>query len=370
VLVLLHVLLELEQRVAVLRPSAPLSVLLLPILQLQSSAHAALCDCSLSASSPVAPLTPLQRDGKPSQLHVRFCQSFAEAAGSREAQHVHAFYVPGIDTYLGSVGTNAQLHDIVIPKLLSAFPAAALFPPRQWEDVFEHKQRTYQLFGTDFMLPSLWVDIPSEESLPAAAEDLLRGRADGEWMVKGSWSWGALTANVITVKGGACAELPEVLLSLFHKSHQRCVGIQQYEPSLREFEMRTYMVPDDICPGGWRQGVSVRTRFHSKSSRDFSFKRDVDAEMMQPLQDKPLAIARFVDTLLAKHDAYFRQAAALGIPVLRIDCGYSDELQQCFLNELGCMDQISYSAVHSQDVACAHGRGYSVGIARLLQSSK
>jgi len=366
VLVLLHVLLELELRVAERHPSAALSVLLLPMHALQTSAMRAVCGSSLSVAPDAARILPLLLDGKPSRLHVRFCSNWAEAAGTREAQHVRALYIPAVDTYLGCVGTNSQLHEAIIPKLLGCFPAAALFPPREWEDVFEHKQRTYELFGPQFMLPSLWLNTPSLESLDAAAAAMLRDRTDGLWMVKGSWSWGAHTAHVITVKEGACAQLRDVLHSLFTKYHQRCVGIQPYEPSLRNFELRTYLVADAGCPGGWRQSVSVCTRICSEGQDDFSFKRDTQAEMVLPLHGPPLLIAGFLDRLLATHARTFRKAAALGIPVLRIDCGYSEGLKRCFLNELGCMDQISYSAVTSQDVACVHGRGYSVGISQLL----
>lgn len=365
---LLHVLLELELRVAERHPSASLSVLLLPMHALQTSALRTICGGAPSiASDKKMHLMPLLLDGKQSRLRVGFCSSWAEAAGAGEAQHVRAFYVPGVDTYLGSVGTNSQLHDLVIPKLLGAFPAASLFPPREWENMFEHKQRTYQMFGTEFMLPSLWVDIPSLQSLDAAAAQMLRDRADGQWMVKGSWSWGALTANVITIKNGACSQLPGVLHSLFSTHHQRCVGIQPYEPSLRDFELRTYLVQDADCAGGWRQCVSVRTRFVSKARHDLSFTGiDVQAEMVLPLHGPPLLIAGFLDKLLKTHESTFRKAAELGIPVLRVDCGYIDEQNRCFLNELGCMDQLSYSALTSQDVACVHGRGYSEGISRLL----
>lgn len=55
------------------------------------------------------------------------------------------------------------------------------------------------------------------------------------------------------------------------------------------------------------------------------------------------------------------------MPLLRLDCGFSDILQRCFISELCSVDMIMFSETHAQDLAHVHGAGCAKGLAALLK---
>lgn len=309
---------------------------------------------------------PLIIGGKQSRVRVGQCRRWAQAAA---APNVRVLWIPALDTYIGHVATVGEQRSIVA-TLLSYFASAQLFPPLAWDDLFEHKDRVYAAFGPQFMLPSLWVPISSTAEIDKVAALLLQDRADGKYMLKGSYSYGGRTANCIIVEHGRCSNLRTILLSLFDEYHQRCVGIQPYEPSLRLFELRVFLVQDAGAPGGWRQCVSVATKMvgdltglrHDPNGHSFS------VEQRQPTNGRPLLIAGFIDTLLSKHAGAFAKATSLHMPLLRLDCSYSYSSNRCFLNELCCAgDACLFTQVHSQDLAIVVATGFVQQMWAMLQ---
>jgi hypothetical protein len=364
------VLIELEKLLAAQPGNATLSVLLLSPSTLQSGAISHLHNMPARAAAAPPQPAPLMLPTGSTKLRVLFCSTWARVVTAAAGLDVRALYIPGRDTMLGGTGSYAVLHDVVLPSMMSCFrlSRAELFPPHSWEQMFEHKDATYALFGEEFMLPSLWVDLPSLQAVPAVVTQLLQGRADGPWMVKGSWSWGSLTAHKIEVRGGRCDLLASILASLFHDHHQRRVCIQQYEPDLHDREVRVFLVADRSCASGWRQVVSVITRFTSKDGRELH-QSACSCEMQQPTHGISMAVAGLIDRLLVAHRQRFLQAAGLGIPMLRVDCGQTPATGRCFVNELGCMDQVLFSGVHSQDIAHVQGKSYAEQLMQLVRKA-
>jgi hypothetical protein len=366
ILSLLHVLIELEKLLAAQSGGDTLSVLLVSASILQCGALSYITPIASRGLPAVDDPQPILLSHGQTKLRVSFCPSWAHVIAAAASLDVRALYIPGRDTMLGCTGSAATLQSVVLPNMLRCLGRAELFPPDSWELMFDHKDATYARFGSEFMLPSLWVSLPSLEAVPGVAAQLLQGRADGAWMVKGSWSWGSLTAHKIVVSGGKCPLLVSILCELFKDYHQRRVCIQEYEPALQQREVRVFLVLDPGCASGWRQAVSVITSFKAKAGKGLSLS-DCTCEMQQPTHGISLAVAGLIDSLLVRHQRHFKHAAALGIPVLRVDCGQTPATGRCFVNELGCMDQILFSNVHAQDLAYVQGKSYAEELMRLVR---
>jgi hypothetical protein len=353
----LHTLVALQQLALKQQLTAPISIALLSSIALEASALPLLRDDSSSTAVRHEPpsFQPLIFKGQPSHLQLCLCRSFSAAAAT---PNIRLLFIPSASEYLGLYACPGDQQRI-ITALLRSMPAAQLFPPLSWQQLTCRKDAIFARFGTDFMLPALWIPIPSLDSLSTAARKLLRGRADGAWMLKGSFSACSFTAYRLVIKNGRCEALMPTLNLLFSKHHQRCVGIQPFIQDLRDFELRVFLVPHQQTPHGWRQCVSVQTRGASQSKSDHMLAGGFcEAEMRQPTHGRPLRIAGFIDKLLEQHADFFQQALTLRTPVLRIDCGYILAEERCFLNELVCAVNCGcYSAVHGQDLAHVIGQG-------------
>jgi len=333
--------------------SSILRILFLSNVALQAAGQQALKGKPPAAAYSAPSFTPLTIGGTHSQLHLCFCTSWSEVSAAGQAR---VLWIPALDTYLTNAGCSEQQRQVVA-KLQESLGGAKLYPPLAWEDLFEHKDRVYSLFGSDYMLPTRWVPLPSLAEVQRAADSMLANLPDGSYMVKGSFSYGALTANRVEVAGGKCDRLLEVLTNLYSLQHQRCVGIQKYLQALSDFELRVFVVPDLKSPGGWRQCVGVATEMTPDGR--------MKAEQRQPVNGRPLAIARFIDELLTRHSAAFRRALELKMPLLRLDCGYAND--KCFLNELCCPgDSTLFSEMHAQDLACVVGKAFAGQMLELL----
>ena len=346
ILQMLHTLLELH-KLLLQHPSATLSVFFLSKLALHTTALQLLAGHRLPPSSIIPVAQPLLIDGKPSQLRVHFCKRWAVAAA---AVGVRALWIPALNTHLGEIASEFDCR-VLVQQLLSYFPRAQLFPPLSWDDLFEHKEKVYELFGSAHMLPACWLSLSSPESAHAVASKLLQGRADGAWVVKGSSSWAGRTVSAICIRSGGCAKLPFILAKLYSQFHQRCVGIQPYDAGLRHQEQRVFLVPDAASSTGWRQCLSARTFWCNGS---------ITCQLELPTHGVALSIARFVDSLLVECAAPFRRALELRIPLLRLDCGFSQHDQRCFLSELCCAGDVNlFTRVHWQDLAYVCGRSFA-----------
>ena len=356
---LLHMLLALQKLMELHRPNATLSVLMVPLVILQSvtrGLHLQSAAVPPPAASPPA-CDPLVMKGRRPLMRLHFCARWAEAAA---APNVFALFILSLTTDV--MESACENRPVVAAKLLQSFPGAQLFPPLSWDDLLERKDVIYQRFGPAFMLPAAWFAVPTLQSVEHVAAQMLAGRADGRWMIKGSFSYGGLTCHSVQIKGGACAQLQQVLTTLYTQEHQRSIGIQPYEQGLHDFELRAYLVRDPRLDVGWRPAVFVRT--HILQHNDFS---SFEAEQMQPVYGRSLEIAGFIDNLLSAHKDFFKQAVKLELPLLRLDCSYSPSLRRSFLSEMcPAGPAVLFTHVHAQELAVVAGRGLAQGLWRLL----
>ena len=349
----LHLLLALHDR------GSPVCVLVLPLVSMMACAQALQTSTPPAAAASPPAAAPLMIDGHPSPIRLFYCTRWAQVAAA--ATSVRVFHVPSMETCLGTVACESDQRQL-LARMLSYFPHAQLFPPTTWDELFEPKDEVYAAFGDEFMLPALWVPLPSLKDVQRVAAQILSGRSDGQYMLKGRYSHGAITAMPFTVTNGRCSALPGALGQLFTEHHQRCVGVQPYEPKLRDLEQRVFLVLNPGAAAGeprWTQAVHVRTQFRAGGHC---------AWQSSPVHGPALQISNFIQALLKKRPERFEQAADLGIPMLRLDCSItSGRPARCFLNELAASDVVMFTGVHWQELALHCGKSYAASMWDMLQ---
>jgi hypothetical protein len=364
----LHTLCALLERVSALKPAATLRIALLPSIALEQTCASLLLRPTALQPSACAPIPqPLVWAGKRTRVLLAYCSSMEKALA---LPNIRALFIPSVSEYLGEVATREQQVSLV-SKLLQPMPRAQLFPPLSWQELTCRKEAVYATFTDKFMLHTEWIALPDKQSLPVVAEKIREhcGRS-GKWVLKGNFS--ACSQAVFSATFSAnqrCAELLSTLDDLFFAYHQRCVGVQRYQQSLRDHEMRVYLIPDEQHHLRWRQTVSLSTAAYSDDGCcHFAEGSTFKAEMQLPLHGKPLRIARFIDRLLAERADFFLRAEQLRVPLLRLDCGFNEQ-DQPFLNELVCaVNCCCYSGVHSQDLAYVVGQGLAEGMMTAMQA--
>jgi hypothetical protein len=359
VLRLLLVIKQLHVKLAAHPSAAAIDIVLLSRRTLQAAAST-IC----SGKLPIISAQPLSFSsliigGKQSRLRIAHCDLWAQALATSGTR---VLWIPALHSFIGQV-TPIDKQDFVVSQLLAGFrERPQLYPPQCWGD-FEHKDRLYKEMGFPFMLPALWLPLisPSNDALQAAEEQLLRGQPDGEFMVKGGYSHGGRTAHRITISQGRCILLTRVLRFLFTTLHQRCVGIQPFVASLCNSEQRVFIVPDEHALGGWRQCFSVHSR-----CADNSFSVHT-VQLRQPTSGMPMRIARFVDQLLLDRADFFSRAKAVGMPLLRLDCGFTNR-QGCFLNEISSAGNATlFTDVHEQELALVAAECFAAQMWEMMQ---
>lgn len=302
---------------------------------------------------------PLLIHGAVSRVRIAFCSLWAQAAA---VPNTRVLWIPALHSYIGQVVPINQ-QEWVVSRLLAGFrQSPQLYPPLSWS-AFERKDQLYQEMGSPIMLDSLWIPLASssDAALQAAETQLLHGRTRGEWIIKGGYSHGGRTTHRITAAQhlqqhdqGVCIPLTRILRSCFITHHQRIIGIQPFVPSLRNSEQRVFIVPDKQAAGGWRQCVSI----HSQSASPDSFSVHT-VHLRLPTSGVPKRIAGFIDQLLLTRAHFFSRVQAAGMPLLRLDCGYSNRYG-CFLNEISSAGNATlFTDVHEQDLALVAARCFA-----------
>jgi hypothetical protein len=365
---MLHFFIQLN-RLATQRPphAPPVTLVMVPFAALRGAIVSLVKTQQLPTPSDVMPLAQQLQFANQTQsaLQLLFCSTWEQAAAHA---NVKALHWSGVFTSFDHLIYQLQ-HAQFIRCLLHR--GAQLYPPQSW-DLFDDKKQVQLLFG-DALLPTDWFDIPcsgageaaSSEELHTLCEQLLKGRADGHWVVKGSFSFNAVAVCAIHIQRGTCDKLFGIVERLHVDCRQHCIGIQQYMPELAQLELRVFLVLDNKQPSGWRQCLSLRTSSTFSSNSDESL--TMSAELEQPVHGVAKQVAQFVDALLLQHAATFQKAAACGTPLLRIDCFYSSQEKRCFLNELCCANECGlWTHVHYQDLAYVVGEAFARGVWKLL----
>lgn len=282
---------------------------------------------------------------KDSPISLRWCDSWQDASD----RGVDSIYMASL-TWLSSDGCHydhvrAQHFRGMLQRL-----NATLCPPESWDQLLERKDCVYSKFNK-WMLPALWValdNVGGDMARCAASLLTFCRRGDGDYMLKGSFSACASCAKRITIRAGKCSELAGVLEEFVQTKHQQSVGIQPFIAGFSDFELRTWIVVDPVTKR-WRPTLTMKT-----SVTDGSV---ITAELFQPMHGVGLRVAELVDELLRERADFFTKVHELGIPALRIDCGYDLAIHGAFFSEFSpAGDAAMWSGVHEQDLAYVIGR--------------
>lgn len=342
---------QLHIKLAAKSSAAAVDVLLLSRISLQAAASAVLRGEPPVASfhAPVA-LSPLFVQGGLSRLRVAMCLRWSIIM---TAHNIRVLWIPSLRAYLGTVIPSERLSGVLKSLLSTLHPRAQLHPPPSWSQL-EQKELVFQHLSS-FMLPSSWEALASADEAAAKLLD----RADGDYVVKGSFSHGIATAQRVTITAKQCPALLPILRSLQTTYQQRCVGIQPFVSMVRTLKQRVFLVPDRSLPAGWRQCIHVQTRGHA----------DVAQHQLQlPTSGFPFTVAQFVDRLLKKRSSFFASVSAAGVPLLRLDCCFKNGDVGCFLTELSVAGgAFLFTDAHGQDLARVEAAYFAGQMWQLMQ---
>lgn len=354
--VLLHLLSALHDRLLE-RPGSSLVVTMLTRQALRDEVERRLSGSSSSSASTAPPSSnskgkaavrgsPLlfSANATDSPLRLRWCNSWSDAV--RISSPPRVVYLPSL-MWLAEECSVEQAERLV--TLMLGEIGATLWPPASWEAMMEHKDKVYSRFNK-FMLPARWVALRAVNGdIPRLAVTLLGFcRTDGDYFLKGSYSFAKLCGQRITVTDGRCPELVNVLRRWVGKDHQTAIGIQPFMPGFDEFELRTWLVADQVT-GRWRSALTIKTQLSEQGAA-------MSTELFQPLHGEGLRIAQLVDDMLSERADFFSKLHELGLPALRIDCGYDRDEKRAFFSEFSACDAFMWSEVHGQDLAYVVGR--------------
>jgi hypothetical protein len=327
-----------------------------------SSALPAAASGAAAASDDPQPLL-FSADATDSPIRLRWCKSWSDAIHISTPGPARVVYLPSL-MWLGD-DCSLELAERLVTSMLGEI-GATLWPPTSWEAMVEHKDKIYARFNK-FMLPARWVAVSAVQgSVERLAASLLgfcsqQGRGDGRYFIKGSFSFAKLCGQAITVTGGQCPELVNVLRSWVEEGHQTAIGIQPFMPGFDEFELRTWLVADQVA-GRWRSALTIKTQMGEKGAA-------MSTELYLPMHGAGLRIAQLVDDMLLERAPFFEELLKLGLPALRVDCGYDRTEQRAFFSEFSACEAFMWSQVHGQDLAYVVGRAMGDAVwTRLLQA--
>ena len=325
-----------------------------------AAASSAASSAAPAATDDTQPLL-FSADATDSPLRLRWCNSWSHAVHVSTPARV--IYLPSL-MWLGDDCPPEQAERLLTSMLGEV--GATLWPPTSWEAMVEHKDKVYARFNK-FMLPARWVAVSAVQgSVERLAASLLgfcsqQGRGDGRYFIKGSFSFAKLCGRCITVAGGQCPELLEVLRTWVDEGHQTAIGIQPFMPGFDEFELRTWLVADQVT-GRWRSALTIKTQMAEQGNA-------MSTELYQPMHGAGLRIAQLVDDMLSERAPFFDELLQLGLPALRVDCGYDHAGQRAFFSEFSACDAFMWSEVHGQDLAYVVGRAMGDAVwTRLLEA--
>lgn len=307
-----------------------------------------------AADAPPPPPLLFSAAAKDSPLLMRWSDSWNDAVCSSAPTRV--LFLPSLFAFLKDCSLQkAEEH---VSAMLGEI-GATLWPPTSWEAQLEHKDQIYAQFN-GFMLPARWANVVGGDTdkLAATLLDFCRVRGDGKYFVKGSVSCAKQCGKSIDVIGGKCSELAGVLRCWTDKMHQHCAGIQPFMPGFDAFELRTWLVPDQLT-GRWRSGLTIRTQYMPNG-------HEVSSELSQPLHGKGLRVAALIDEMLEQQAVFFEALRQKGVPALRIDCGWDEANQRAFFSEFAVCEAWMWTSTHGQDLAAVMGRGLGDGVWKQL----
>jgi hypothetical protein len=292
------------------------------------------------------PARPNDRFGSP-QLRLRWCKTWEDAAGINDKMPVLAVFITNLQWFF-KTATHAEREECW--KQAAADLKAPLLPPLSWFNLLERKEAVYEDFKK-FMLPARWVHMGESESIQDFVPRLLENLKDGDYFVKGNSVCGSATGEQVTVSGGMCKELESIVRRYVQVYKQRCIGMVEFAPGLREKELRTWLVASEgkdthlFVPSITLNTSQVMRRHHGETS----------AILEQPVDDVGIAVAKLIQQMLQQRADFFQQLHAMGARAVRVDCGYhKGRAFFCEFSPAG--DSYVWTGVHELALSAKIGR--------------
>jgi len=112
----------------------------------------------------------------------------------------------------------------------------------------------------------------------------------------------------------------------------------------------------------WRHVLTIKTQIAMEGA--------VWAEQFQPMHGPGLRVAALIDNMLEERAPFFEELRRLGLPALRIDCGFDEATQRPFFNEFSACEAYMWSELHGQDLAYVVGRSLGDGMWTQLSKAR
>lgn len=231
--------------------------------------------------------------------------------------------------------------------------APALYPPPAWDVHTEQKDAIFAQFRSHMLVDARWVDM-DRASITAGrtVAALLAGQSDGKYYVKGATSYANICGAEVEVRGGACDALGAIV-ERFFAAKQRRVGIQPFVDGFAMEEYRHWCVRNGDADR-YHCAYVMKTYLHG-AEQTFA------ADLTSPMHEATVACMRRVSAMIADPAcaAFWQRAHDLGIPAIRIDCGYRKVVDadtgaivyRAFFNEFGTApDASTFVEEHQHDI--------------------
>jgi hypothetical protein len=251
--------------------------------------------------------------------------------------------------WFGHLATLDGIHGTLTPLLQPL--GARLYPPLSWDILIERKDKIYTIFHS-YMLPTTWVTAEGR-SVEVLTAELLRGKPDGRYRIKGACSCCGKCSATIDVKAGACASLQEEVTRFVLQNHQPSIGIQPFIESFPSSELRFWTVADSTADAGHLRFRSTNILLKTSADLDRANSDGIPfkAEVYAAVHDDSLACSKLIDRMQLEQAAFFEHIYTLGVRCLRFDMGYDATSKTAFFNEFASApDGNSWSEVHQQDL--------------------
>lgn len=265
-------------------------------------------------------------------------------------------------TQTSSNAANRKLHDLLCKATAAAAPArvkaeqkeaadTALIKATEKENAAEIAQVHYENEPLNVMATECELAF---SAIKRICDGLLQSQPNGTYYVKGSRNDCGLCVRKVEVKDGESIELETAVLLFINRFNQPHIGLQVAIPQFEVTEFRHWCVavPELNDPTG--KAIRFRYSFSLRTSK--SIDKSITAAIHAPLSPESIACYDLVQRMLsddaeASHKLFFQQALDLGIPAIRIDCGFDFKKRSAFLNEFAIApDANMWTGIHHYDL--------------------
>jgi hypothetical protein len=155
----------------------------------------------------------------------------------------------------------------------------------------------------------------------------------------------------VTIKNGDSEELEVAVMLFILRWNQPHIGIQRAVEGFETNEYRAWCVAP---PHEHGQPSRFRYSFMVKTSKPPG-KKETTAELHAPIYEPAIKCLDLVQQLLSEssgsHLDYFQRLLRLGVPAVRIDCGFNQSTGQAFVSEFAIPpDSNMWTEIHKFDL--------------------